>query len=139
MEEPGNVFARDQLATSHRKIADLRKLDGDDVAAGAIYVKAVDLGQKLHTAEPTNSEVKLHLALALDDYAMTLRRLGLLEEASPLDASPNSFLPSSSAPILKMSTTACGSTRPNLITALWNSTCSTPKPPRRDSGKPWTA
>ncbi len=84
-EEPGNVFARDQLATSHRKIADLRKLDGDDVAASAIYVKAVDLGQKLHTAEPTNSEVKLHLALALDDQAMTLKRLGLLEEASPLE------------------------------------------------------
>ena len=46
-DEPANVLARDQLATSHRKIADVRKLAGDDVAARAEYVKAVDLGREL--------------------------------------------------------------------------------------------
>ena len=84
-EEPSNVLARDQLSTSHRKIADMRKLAGDDVGARAEYVKAVDLSRELLLAEPTNADVKLHLALALDDQGMTLSRLGLLEDAAPLE------------------------------------------------------
>ncbi len=84
-DEPGNVLARDQLATSHRKIADCQKLSGDDVAARAEYVKAVELGQELLAAEPANLDVKLHLALALDDEAVVLRKLGLLDDAAPLE------------------------------------------------------
>ena len=84
-DEPANVLARDQLSTSHRKIADMRKLAGDDVAARAEYVKAVDLSRELLLAEPANLDVKLHLALALDDQGMTLWRLGLLEEGAPLE------------------------------------------------------
>ena len=84
VDDPANVLARDQLSTSHRKIADVRKLGGDLVAARAEYVKAVDLGRKLLSEEPTNADVKQHLALALDDQAMTLVRLGFLREASPL-------------------------------------------------------
>ncbi len=84
-DEPGKVLARDQLANSHRKIADIHKLGGDDVAARDEYVKAVDLGHELLNVEPANLEVKLHLALALDDYGMTLRRLGKLDDASPLE------------------------------------------------------
>jgi serine/threonine protein kinase len=84
-EEPANVLARDQLSTSHRKIADMLKFARDDVAARAEYVKAVDLSRELLLAEPTNLDVKLHLALALDDQGMTLWRLGLLEEAAPLE------------------------------------------------------
>ncbi len=34
-------------------------------------------------AEPTNTEFKIHLGLALDDLAMTLRRLGQMPEAGP--------------------------------------------------------
>jgi tetratricopeptide (TPR) repeat protein len=83
-DEPASVLARDQLATSHRKIADVRKLAGDDIAARAEYTKAVKLGEELLRADPTNLDVKLHLALALDDQAMTLSRLGLLEDAAPL-------------------------------------------------------
>ena len=82
-DEPANVLARDQLATSHRKIADVRKLAGDHVAARAEFLKAVELGQKLIAANPNNLDVKLHLALALDDQATTLRRLGLLDLATP--------------------------------------------------------
>ena len=52
---PANVLARDQLATSHRKIADVRKLAGDHVAARAEYVKAVELGRELLAAEPDQS------------------------------------------------------------------------------------
>ena len=84
-DDPTNVLARDQLSTSHRKIGDCKKIAGDDVAARAEYVKAVDLGQTLLKAEPANLDVKLHLAQALDDQAMTLRKLGLLEEAAPLE------------------------------------------------------
>ena len=84
-DDPANVLARDQLSTAHRKIADMRKLAGDDVAARSEYVKAVDLGRELLLAEPGNADVKLHLALALDDQGMTLARLGLLEEAAPLE------------------------------------------------------
>ena len=83
-DEPADLFARDQLATSHRKIADCRKLAGDDLAARAEYEKAIGLGQALISADPANVDVKLHLALALDDQAVTLRRLGLFEEAGPL-------------------------------------------------------
>ncbi len=82
--EPDNILARDLLATSFRKLADIRKLAGDDVAAQADYARAIALGQKLLLAEPTNLDVKVHLALALDDQAMTLSRLGRLEEAGPL-------------------------------------------------------
>jgi tetratricopeptide (TPR) repeat protein len=81
-EEPTSVLARDQLATSHRKIADVRKLGGDDVAARAEYLKAVELGKTLLAAERGNLDVKLHIALALDDQAKTLRKLGLLEDAA---------------------------------------------------------
>jgi serine/threonine protein kinase len=84
-EEPISILARDQLATSHRKIADVRKLGGDDVAARAEYLKAVELGKTLLAADRGNLDVKLHLALALDDQAMTLRKLGLLEDAAPLE------------------------------------------------------
>jgi eukaryotic-like serine/threonine-protein kinase len=84
-EEPASIPARDQLATSHRKIADVRKLAGDHVAARTEYWKAVNLGHELHLADGKNLDVKLHLAQALDDQAMTLRKLGLLEEASPLE------------------------------------------------------
>src|SRR5262249_27945849 len=37
----------------------------------------------LLAADRGNLDVKLHLALALDDQAMTLRKLGLLEDAAP--------------------------------------------------------
>ena len=84
-DEPGNVFARDQLATSHRKIADCKKLARDDIAARPDYTKAIDLGRELIAEEPKNLDVKVHLALALDDQAVTLRKLGLLEEAGPLE------------------------------------------------------
>ena len=97
-DDPGNVLARDQLATSHRKIADVRKLAGDDVAAGADYVKAVDLGQKLLSAQPTNLEVKLHLALALDDHAMSLEAAGPARAGKPARARGlKSFLQNSSS------------------------------------------
>jgi tetratricopeptide (TPR) repeat protein len=84
-QEPTNVLARDQLSTSHRKIADMRKLAGDDVGARAEYVKAVDLSRELLMAEPANNDVKLHLALALDDQGMTLSRLGSLDQAAALE------------------------------------------------------
>ena len=82
--EPDNILARDLLATSFRKLGDIRKLAGDDLAARAEYAQAIVLGRKLLLADPANRDVKLHLALALDDQAMTLRRLGRLEEAGPL-------------------------------------------------------
>jgi serine/threonine protein kinase len=90
-EEPANVLARDQLATSHRKIADVRKIAGDLVAARAEYLKAIKLGQDLLAEDRTNPEIKLHLAQALDDQAMTLRRLGLLEDAAPLERKAEAF------------------------------------------------
>ena len=84
-DEPDNVFARDQLATSHRKIGDCRKLANDDLAARPEYARAIELGRELISVEPKNSDIKVHLALALDDQAVTLRRLGLLDEAAPLE------------------------------------------------------
>ena len=54
------------------------------MAARADYARAIALGQKLLLADPANLDVKVHLALALDDQAMTLRRLGQIEDAGPL-------------------------------------------------------
>jgi eukaryotic-like serine/threonine-protein kinase len=90
-DEPANILARDQLATSHRKIADVRKLAGDHVAARTEYSKAVKLGHELLSADRKNLDVTLHLALALDDQAMTLRKLGLLDEAAPLEREAEGF------------------------------------------------
>jgi tetratricopeptide (TPR) repeat protein len=82
-EEPGNTQTRDLLSTSYRKLGDMRKFTGDLVAARADYLKAINLGRGVLEAEPANVEFKLHLGLALDDLAMTLRRLGEIPEAGP--------------------------------------------------------
>jgi tetratricopeptide (TPR) repeat protein len=81
--EPGNNQAHDLLAISYRKLGDVRKLTGNLAAARADYVKAVALGHQVVKAEPANAEFKIHLGLALDDLAMTLRRLGQIPEAGP--------------------------------------------------------
>ncbi len=82
-EEPGNIRTRDLLSTSYRKLADVRKLSGDNAAARTDYLKAIKLDRALVLADPLNPDIKLHLALALDDLATTLRRLGQLTEAEP--------------------------------------------------------
>ena len=137
-DEPGKVLARDQLANSHRKIADIHKLGGDDVAARDDYIKAVDLGRELLNVEPANLEVKLHLALALDDYGMTLRRLGQLDDASPLESQAEQYF----ADLVRADPEDVDN-RVRLYQTqhhrgLWSSTCSTRRPPRLTFGKPWT-
>ena len=82
-EDPGDSQTRDLLSTSYRKLGDVRKLTGELAAARADYVKAIDLGREVLKAEPANPEFKRHLGLALDDLAMTLRRLGQISEAGP--------------------------------------------------------
>ena len=77
------IQTHDLLAISYRKLGDVRKLTGNLAAARADYVKAVDLGRQVVKAEPANLEFKIHLGLALDDLAMTLRRLGQMPEAGP--------------------------------------------------------
>ncbi len=79
--EPANTLARDLLSTSHRKLADVRKIAGEYAAARVEYLKAIALGDELVAVEPANREIKQHLALALDDLALTLRRMGRLAEA----------------------------------------------------------
>jgi eukaryotic-like serine/threonine-protein kinase len=80
-EEPGNVRTLDLLSTSYRKLADVRKLAGDNAAARIDYLKAIELDRSLLLADAENLDVKLHLALALDDLGTTLRRLGELDDA----------------------------------------------------------
>jgi tetratricopeptide (TPR) repeat protein len=83
-EEPANALAKDLLASSYRKLADMQKLTNHPAAARADYVNAIKLGQEIVAAEPGNREFKTHLALALGDLADICYQIGTNDEARPL-------------------------------------------------------
>jgi tetratricopeptide (TPR) repeat protein len=69
-DEPGNHQAHDLLASSYRKLADVKKLFARDLAsAQEYYLSAIAIGRDLVAAEPDNLDYRFHLAIALDDLA----------------------------------------------------------------------
>ncbi len=72
-EEPGNHQARDLLASSLRKIADIKKFSKDYAGAQEDYMSAIAIGRELVNLEPLNLDFKSHLSTALDDVAQVVR------------------------------------------------------------------
>jgi tetratricopeptide (TPR) repeat protein len=83
-EEPQNTRASDMLASSYRKIADMRKLVNDLAGARSDYLEAIALGERLTAAEPGNTEFLEHLALCFQDLAGVTSRMGRPGEARTL-------------------------------------------------------
>jgi tetratricopeptide (TPR) repeat protein len=81
LDEPKNTEAKDMLASSYRKLADIRKLSRDYPAARGDYLKAVAIGRELLAAVPDNLEFKANLAIALNDLGGVAYRLRDLTEA----------------------------------------------------------
>ena len=72
-EEPGNHQARDLLASSLRKLADLKKFANNYAGAQQDYTNAITIGRELVQLEPLNFDFKSNLAIALDDLAGVVR------------------------------------------------------------------
>ena len=79
-EEPANFLARDLLASSLRKLADLKKFSKDWAAPSEI-ICAIAIGRELLQREPLNLDFKAHLATAIDDLAGVVRDQGDLDAA----------------------------------------------------------
>ena len=84
-EEPGNHHARDLLASSLRKLADLKKFSKDYAGAQQDYLSAITVGRDLVDLEPLNFDFKSHLAIALDDLG------GVVRDQRDLDAARQLF------------------------------------------------
>ena len=92
-EEPGNRQARDLLASSLRKLADLKKFSKDYAGARQDYMSAIAIGRDLMKLEPRNLDFKYHLAIALDDLAGVVRDQGELESGADRPCwMPNGFV-----------------------------------------------
>src|SRR5262249_60984667 len=79
--EPGNVLARNLLASSYRKLADERKLVEDFAGARTHYRQAIATGREVLAAEPRNGSYKYQLAVAIDDLAGVALVEGQVAEA----------------------------------------------------------
>ena len=82
-EEPGNHQARDLLASSLRKIADIKKFSKDYAGAQEDYMSAIAIGRDLVNLEPLNLDFKSHLSTALDDVAQVVRGPARLRVGNP--------------------------------------------------------
>jgi eukaryotic-like serine/threonine-protein kinase len=83
-EEPESTLAKDLVASSYRKLADMQKLTNHLAAAREDYLKAIKIGEQLVEADRGNTEFKTHLAIALVDLADISHTLGSLAEARDL-------------------------------------------------------
>jgi tetratricopeptide (TPR) repeat protein len=79
--EPGNEQAKDLLASSYRKLGDLRKFALDFKAAREAYLTAIKIGEELLQHRPDSFPYKTHLAIALDDLGGIARDQGAIPEA----------------------------------------------------------
>jgi tetratricopeptide (TPR) repeat protein len=83
-EEPQGTQARNLLASSYRKLADMRKLVDDLAGARSGYLEAIAIVERLTATEPSNTEFQEHLALCLQDLAGVTSRMGKPGEARTL-------------------------------------------------------
>jgi tetratricopeptide (TPR) repeat protein len=79
--EPKNAQARDLLASSYRKLGDLRKFEKNFQAAREDYLRAIKIGEALLEQWPESFPYKTHLAIAIDDLAGVARDQGEIAEA----------------------------------------------------------
>jgi tetratricopeptide (TPR) repeat protein len=71
----------DLLASSYRKLADVRKLTGHPDASRPAYLKAIEIGRRIVAMDSAHMAFKGHLAIALDDLAGVEQRGGQIAEA----------------------------------------------------------
>jgi tetratricopeptide (TPR) repeat protein/predicted Ser/Thr protein kinase len=67
--EPKNNQAKDLLASSYRKLADLKKFALDLAGARQDYLRAMAIARQVLADEPGNATFKANLGVALDDLA----------------------------------------------------------------------
>ena len=86
--EPHDARYRDMLATSYRKLGDVKKLAPalypDPGAARADYDQAITIGRALLEDHPEDLAFKEHLAVALDDLAGVAQKQREFAQARPL-------------------------------------------------------
>ncbi len=75
-DDPLNTRAKDLLAISYRKLADVRKLANQLDAARDDYLRAIDLNREILAIEPLDFGYKTDLAVALEDLAGVESRRG---------------------------------------------------------------
>ena len=131
--DPSQAQAHDLLASSYRKLADLKKFSREFVEARRLYSRAIEIGEVLLARSNDSFEFRTHLAIALDDLAQVAKNRTDSRRRGSSSGKPSRTSSSWSAPIPSTWTPDWPCCIPSTIARCWTEANRGSTRPLRDS------